>query len=445
MEVVLFNRTGKNVKSTKGRSLKDLTAIATPEQLLAKNKRENLVKKIQASSSLSDSRFETLCLSLIHNLINHCQSLPETMNSYYSQQGGVLDYALNRTEAAVHLFREFVIAEGDLSEEQKLWLYALLTAGLLQGIGKLQIDYLVNLHDLNGQNLKIWNPLLESMSATSSYYHYEILSAEDDDLRRRLNLLLARLLMPASGFSWIASNPDVLRVWLALLHEDWQSAGTLGALLVRADAIAIQRYMTEHMLAGQAGRSARAGRISTFIDTNPQDAANREQLIGVEFINWLMQSLEKGIVMINKAPLFMVPGGMLMCSDLFKLFVREHPEFKNWQAIQSGFLSLGLHSVGAEGAIVSRFEQANTQQMVSGIVFENYAVALPEQIKFHNLNTGKISTLSAVELVNKSQSNVQFNQKTTASHAQGLQKLDARGQWVQPGEAGNNLTFGRKF
>ena len=62
-----------------------------------------------------------------------------------------------------------------------------------------------------------------------SHYHFEFLPEGDKDLRCRLNVLLARLLMPASGFAWIISNPQVLAVWLALLSEDARSAGTLGA------------------------------------------------------------------------------------------------------------------------------------------------------------------------------------------------------------------------
>ena len=36
--------------------------------------------------------------------------------------------------------------------------------------------------------------------------------------------------------------------------------------------------------------------------------------MGVEFIQWMIKSLDEGRIMINKAPLFMVPAGMLMCA-----------------------------------------------------------------------------------------------------------------------------------
>ena len=200
------------------------------------------MQKIAESSALDSARFDNLCLKLLHNFANQCQSLPETANSYYALPGGLLDHALNRTEAALHLLRQQMVQEHDaeLSEEQKLWLYALFSAAILQGIGKLQLDYRIELFDINGLLTRPCNPLLEGLASSSKYY-YEFIQGSEDDLRRRLNLLLAYQLMPESGFAWIAGNPQVLAAWLALLNEDPNAAGMLGRILERADAIAIQR------------------------------------------------------------------------------------------------------------------------------------------------------------------------------------------------------------
>ena len=138
--------------------------------------------------------------------------------------------------------------------------------------------------------------------------------------------------------------------------------------------------------------------------------------------------------MINKAPLFMVPGGLLMSVDIYKWFGREHPEFKNWQAAQHAFLSLGLHHLGADGSEISRFEQTNTQQMHSGVVFADYAIALPEQMQIHNLHTGEVSSISATELVYMAQFNHHdFNRQEQGAHPSSLNQLSASGEW-QPVE-----------
>jgi integrating conjugative element relaxase (TIGR03760 family) len=434
---------GRKERSLLTKSLKDLTAIVSPAEWLSNSKRQELLQKIIKCSGLDSDRFEQMGESLLYNVIDHCQSLPETANSYYSLPGGLFDYALNRTEAALTLFRQYIVKEEgvELTEEQKLWVYALFSAGLLQGIGKLQIDYRVDLYDANGQLLKQWAPLLESMESVGQHYCFEFQAEGEDDLRRRLNLLMARVLMPTSGYSWIISNRQVLAVWLALLNEDPSSAGTLGAILIRADAIAIQRYMSDFMVKGMDGRGGRV-RIGTFVDGVPESLAEREHLIGVEFILWLMSQLEMGKVFINKAPLLMVPGGLLMCADIFKLFIREHPEFKNWQAVQQSFLSLGLHRVGADGSPISRFEPPNSKQMESGVVFSEYAIALPEQMKRYEPSTGNISTISATELVHLNISG--SKQQSLGINLSVMPHLSGSGEWQSAQQNNSSLASGHK-
>jgi integrating conjugative element relaxase (TIGR03760 family) len=427
----LFHRNGKKV-AVHAKPLKDLIRVVTAEHLLAEEKRNSLVQQIREVCALEVPRFDSLCLTVLHNLINHCQYLPDTSHSYYSQQGGLLDHALNRTEAALNLFKQYLIVDenAEFSEDQKLWQYALLTAALLQGIGKLQIDYLVSLYDNNGQFLKEWNPLLESLALVGSHYTYSFEKESDPEYRCRLNILLARLLMPASGFTWIASNPQVLAVWLALLNEDPHAAGTLGAILIRADAIAIQRYFNQQSVRSYGSRGGRYGRVSTFAGGNP-DVSEIEQEVGIEFLQWLYKSFESEVIMINKAPLLMVPGGLLMTADIFKLFIRDNPDYKNWQAVQNGFLSLGLHATDAEGNVNARFEQNNNQQMHAGVVFTNFSIALPAAVQVHNLHTGKSIPMSATEIIHLSQFNNYFTRTQQNMALNSLQGLNAAGKWQE--------------
>lgn len=425
MEPVLFLRQGKN-KRVRSRQVNDLTPIITSGQFLANQKRQDLLDKLRQYSCLESARYDSVCSSLIKQLVHYAQQLPESVNSYYAQAGGLVDFALHRTEAALSLFQEFIIADQQksLSEEQSLWQYALFSAALLQGIGKLFIDYRVHLFDEKGQPLKQWNPLLDSLVATGSYYDYEFLKESDIELRRRLNLLLAQKLMPPSGFSWIAANPQVLTVWLALLNEDLKGAGTLGALLIRAQALAISRYFAEFIARSGMGRGSVLGRTGTFSGGLPEHVNDKEQAIGIELVQWLMSALEKGLIVINKAPLLMVPGGFVMCPEIYQLFVREHPEYKNWQAIQKAFLSLGLHRVYAE----SPSAQSSNQDSLNRIVFTEYALALPASVKVYQANTDSVQTCSALELIHSMQEHSSIIAQGRWAAAP-LHQLTVTGQW----------------
>lgn len=340
-------------------ALKDLSKIQSPAELFAHEKRQALLTQIQQHCFLEEGRYKSLVQLLLDSLANMIQSLPETHHSFYANAGGLVDHALHRTEAALALFNQILLlgAEKQASEEQKLWQYALLSAGLLKGLGKLYDEYEINLFDGHGQWLKKWNPLQESLATFGKYYDYVLQAEGDPQFRKRLNLLLARQIIPASGFSWIASNRQVFAVWLALLNEDPGSAGTLGAIFERAEALVLQRYLQDWCNRLTTGRGSLAGRSSTFTDSNPLSTLEREQQLGAEFMQWLMKAIADNRLTLEQEPLFTLPGGMLMSQALFQHFLKENPQYKNWLAVQKGVMSLtGSYSemidskkAGAEG------------------------------------------------------------------------------------------------
>lgn len=405
----MFHHHGKKAKPTHTRALHDLIALATPTAMLAEGRRPALLENIIQSSAMDSTRFNSLFLKLIHNIINHCQRLPETANSYYALPGGLLDHALNRTEAALHLFRHSLVQGHNepLSEEQQLWLYTLFSAAMLQGIGKLQLDYQIEQFDANGQLLKSWNPLLDNLASTGKYYRYEFIRGSEDDLRRRLNLLLAQQLMPESGFAWIAGNPKILAAWLALLHEDPSTVGMLAAILERADGIAIQRDINEFMIRHTATGGPRQGRVSTFIDTAPESSAEKDHLLGAEFIKWLTEQIDKGRLFINKAPLMLIQAGIVMSPETYQIFMRDHPEVRHWQAVHKGLLSWGLLRRDAVG-------------QTDKLVLDKISVIVPAEVQLHNPKTNKETPVSALELVHRQQA---------PDNPEPPQRLSLSGEW----------------
>lgn len=416
----MFNRDERKLKSNVTKPLKDLIAVEKFEELLKDKKRQLLLQHISESMGLNSTRFDKLALSLIHNITRYCQNLPEP-TLYYSHRGGLIDHALNRTEAALQLVRQILVLDKNAipSEEQAIWLYALFSAAMLRGIGKLYTDYQIDLFDPNGQLIKRWQPLLEDMPSLGRYFYYDFLRGDDLSFRNNITLTFARQLMPIAGFTWIISNPAVFAVWLALLQEDRDGSGSLGAILDRANAVAIQREINDYILkyADFDGRN----RMATFVDSTPEMNVNRERLMGAEFIAWVMDGLETGKIIINKIPMLMeiLPTGVVMSPQLFDMFAQEHLKFKNKVAVQKAFLAWNLHLMT---------DDAKQAPSINAIPID--PAMLPEKVTVYSEKTGKLSKISSLNLVH----NIQHHQFNPNKINAVLDHLSSSGKWVSAEE-----------
>lgn len=358
MDHPLFHDTQKITPHPSNSNENWLTTL-TPEQLLNTPKRQELIQRIKklnsnATIDESEQRFSQLITPLINTLCLYFQKLPASDNQHYAQLGGLIDHSLNRTEAALQLAQEFILKDSHEghTKEQLLWIYALTTASLLLNIGKLYTEFSVQ-YTLPAQHAIIrWNPLQESLAKTERHYQYQFKSEPSTTLRHRITLILAKQLMPTSGFKWISSNENVLAVWLALLNEDREGAGTLGAILDYADAIAIQRYLMEY-IQKMHNDASKPHRMGTFID-KPQKVTihEQEQLAGAQFLQWLKQSLEKGKITLNQKIVWLTSGGLVMSPEAFDLFLKDFPGYRPQQAIQRGFLSWGYGRINSISKII---------------------------------------------------------------------------------------------
>lgn len=400
---------------TKLQPVASLTKLISVEGLLNESKYQPLLSRITSLMALNKADFNSLCFDLMRNMLAYCEALPESSGRYYAERGGVFEYALQRTEAALSLFTSYtMVDEGKgLSEEQRCWQYALFSASMLYGIGKLYLDYCVTLYSAKGVYLKEWNPFHGDLISGAQYYQCKVVHEPQVEFRSRLNLLLAKIMMPKEGFEWLTSNRTVFEAWLALLQEDLHGARVLGAVLSNAEAIALQRAIDKMLLKQEGAFKARSFR--TFEQPEKESTKDIAEQIGLEFVEWLKEQIEKGEMTFNQAPLLVVPAGLVMGDELFKWFVREHAEYKNWQAVRQGFLSLGLHDM-----TISAREQ---------IIFARFGVALPSKVQFFNANTGKTSWVSATDLLYFVKGGARLAAGESTEKAMALPHLNHQGVW----------------
>ncbi len=413
----MFTHDEKKSKPKMAKSLKDLIGMIPLEQILNEPKREVMLSYIKKSIGLSATGFDKLALPLLQQIARYCQGLPET-SLYYAHRGGLLDRCLNRTEAALQLMLKILVIKKDESpsEEQKLWLYALFSASMLQGIGKLYTDYTVDLFDTNGQYLKQWQPLFEDLFSSGKYYQFDFLRGDDVAFRNHVTLILAKQMMPRAGFIRLSSNPEVFAVWLMLLQEVHDSTDPLAAILDRANAIAIQRDINEYLLKHTNRIDGQAHRISNFIDKTPDVAMDKERLVGAEFITWLTQGFANGKILINQLAQI-VPSGIVISPELFDMFVREDQKRVNKNAVRQAFLAWNLHRLmqaAKESANITNKIQIDT-------------ALLPDTVKIFHPQSNKITTVATIDLVHHFEA---YSQSASGEIKLTIHHLSSAGKWV---------------
>jgi len=369
----------------------DLSLILVKKsiELLQDDKLIEITQKYPALLSLSSENYDSLCKPLIKHFAEFVQDLPETRVGYFSLKGGILEHALNRAAIGLTLLRSYFLPGGEesapLSQPQTLWAYAIFTAGILQGIGKIAVDLHVELYDRNKKHLKEWSPFDGSMLGQGTYYKYDFDTPYPDDFRQRSCLLLARQLMPEEGFRWIASDKDLFSIWLSLLDDDQRGGRNLGPILWRADALVIQQYFEDTNFLRDPTAILDKGKFAKFAEGITSAEAEglgtkKDTDIGAAFMKWIKTQVESKKISLGSGPVISVPGGVLLSNDSFKLFVRENPHFKNWQAVQTAFTGLGIHRVGGNNEIFQRYIRLHDKTTVSGILVTNKSLLLPKSM-----------------------------------------------------------------
>lgn len=395
--------------------------MLAPQVILADEKRQEWLQSIYSSLNFSPIKQTQLIKPLLEEVVGGCQLLPSNQHIFYTQSGGLLDFALFRAQSALLLFKQFVLPPEtkELSDEQARYAYLIFSAALLRGMGCLYTDYIVNLYNTEGHLLGTWQPLWERLIDRAEFYQQQPNPSPSDELRALTTPLIARIWMPSSGLAWLSEDKEAFLSWLKLLQEEKEGFNILEAILERAESLAWQE-LAKLALANLPNASiAPDSRLPSFVE-NPNDDQLRLQAIGLEFILWINENLARGQMLINQPPLSALHNGLLISQDAFRWFLQHHPQFKNWRLIQQGVMSLGIHEKHFQ-------QQAQNEQ---GLLIKNPGLLMPKEIiakiSQHAQHT-KIQSL----LISTSNQWKQFAQNKVVENELLKKRLNAQGHWQE--------------
>jgi Putative helicase len=391
MEYIMFNSNKDN--APKENSNKDhdgdlnLLLIRDGPTILQKEKYQEMIRQYPSLLSITHQRYEELCLSLIHNLAEYVQDLPETRGGYFSFKGGILEHSLSRTKIGLNLLRSYFIPVDEknrskLSTPQTLWAYAVFSAGMLHGIGKICLDMNIKFRRQAHDQDEEWSILSGPMrSLGAKYYRYEFGASFPEPFRNRVSMLLARQLMPKAGFDWLASDKDVFAIWLSLLDDDSLGGRLLGPILWMADDLAINRYFDEaNIHSYNTDKSAEKSSFGKLKGSN-------ESKLGRDFIKWIKSSIASGKISLKDGPVRHVSDGVLVTKDAMSIYVKESSYTKNWRSVQTALTGMGIVRVGPLNQIFESYMKRHNKSVISGMVVRNTSMILTDDLKQKNSPT----------------------------------------------------------
>jgi integrating conjugative element relaxase (TIGR03760 family) len=220
------------------------------------------LQAIQAVVGIPSAHWAALYQPLFERFAGFVQQLPASEAHHHAGAGGLLRHGLEVVHEALRLRRTVLLPAGAPAEEvarqADLWTYATVCAGLLHDLGKPVTDLRITVDDED------WSPLAGPLPVGRPY---RVTFQPDRRHRRheRVSPLLAPLLVPATGLSWLGREPEILDTWLATIQGDLDHAGPLGALIAQADGLSVARDLagSQHLQIATARTKPLADRLLT--------------------------------------------------------------------------------------------------------------------------------------------------------------------------------------
>ena len=207
--------------------------------LLAAPHRRVLMEQIWQRTAVSPAQFATLYRAPLERYAELVQEFPASQSHHHAHRGGLLDHGLEIVVCALKLRQSHLLPLGTPPEIQtrqaEAWTAGIAYAALLHDIGKLVTD--LHVHNRHGQRWQPWHGPLQQP------YRF----CHNPDRQHRLHSaaagLLAQAVLGREALDWLSGFPEL---WGAVLHAlagQYEHAGILAELVIRADQASVARAL----------------------------------------------------------------------------------------------------------------------------------------------------------------------------------------------------------
>ncbi|WP_027960463.1 MobH family relaxase [Halomonas halodenitrificans] len=240
MQILKFLRGRCNV--TVSDSVQDDVHWETPRtgaQLLATPYRQQLLKAVQESTSLTAPVFEAYVKEPLQRYAERVQLLPASESHHHSYPGGMLDHGLETCVFGLRLRRQHLLPPNESPERQsstgELWSVAVIYACLLHDIAKVIVD--VDIHLKSGRRWCLWEGTIPDQ------YRVRYIKGRDYFLHAAANPLLCKEVVGNAGLEWLKSQPDLFGLLVYAISGHSERSGVIGEIVSQADRASVAKSL----------------------------------------------------------------------------------------------------------------------------------------------------------------------------------------------------------
>ncbi|MDC8802663.1 helicase/relaxase domain-containing protein [Halomonas pacifica] len=211
----------------------------TGAELLATPYRQQLLKAIQESTSLTQPVFDAYVKEPVQRYAERIQLLPASESHHHSYPGGMLDHGLETCVFGLRLRRQHLLPPKESPEKQsstgELWSVAVIYACLLHDIAKAIVD--IDIHLKSGRRWCLWEGVIPDR------YRVRYVKGRDYFLHSATNLLLCKEVVGNSGLEWLRSQPDLFGLVMYTVSGHSERSGVIGEIVSQADRASVAKSL----------------------------------------------------------------------------------------------------------------------------------------------------------------------------------------------------------
>ncbi|MGJ7462059.1 MobH family relaxase [Halomonas sp. MA07-2] len=211
----------------------------TGAELLATPYRQQLIRAIQESTSLTAPVFEAYVKEPLQRYAERVQLLPASESHHHSYPGGMLDHGLETCVFGLRLRRQHLLPPKESPEKQsstgELWSVAVIYACLLHDIAKVIVD--VEIHLKSGRRWCLWEGIIPDQ------YRVRYIKGRDYFLHAAANPLLCKEVIGNAGLEWLKSQPELFGLVMYAISCHSERSGVIGEIVSQADRASVAKSL----------------------------------------------------------------------------------------------------------------------------------------------------------------------------------------------------------